>query len=89
VSDVIWQEEFCRRCRDEHDEIVPAAGIVWGKLCPLDALGPRCLVCIGEQLGPDASRSVWKRDQQWAIYPLPIHNSARRQASSVSTSTCP
>ena len=76
MSGVEWQREECRRCRDEHGEHVPATGIVWGKLCPPETLGPRCLVCIREQLGQYAAESVWKRDHVWAIYPMPIEASS-------------
>lgn len=82
--------EWCRRCLDEgggplveHPVLVPADGIVWGKLCPPDALGPRCLDCIEEQLGSYAAGSVRRRDHQWAIYPLDHSAVSQPQPESV------
>jgi len=39
VSDVV---EWCRECRDEEVEIQPAEFILWGKLFPPEAMGPKC-----------------------------------------------
>ena len=43
--------EHCRNWIGEERCGKPAEFIVWGKLFPLDALGPRCYDCAAEQVG--------------------------------------
>jgi hypothetical protein len=88
--------EWCRRCLDLgggplalEPKLVPADGIVWGKLNPPEALGPRCLDCIEEQCGYYAAASVRSQDHTYAIFPLGQDRSAARHASPSSESTCP
>lgn len=45
----------------------PAEFIVWGKLFPPDALGPRCYDCAAEQIGHNALAAR----SGYAIYRLP------------------
>jgi hypothetical protein len=54
--------EWCRACRDE-DRLTPAIVIVWGKLFPPEALGPRCWDHAAEHV--DMSRL-----DQWAVFDL-------------------
>jgi hypothetical protein len=61
--------EFCRRCRDEGRGSVAAQFIVWGKLFPREALGPRCYDCMTEQL--DHIGHCRSCREQAAIYELP------------------
>jgi hypothetical protein len=46
--------EWCRECRDEREygaPGVPAEFILWGKLLPPEALGPRCYSHAAKHLG--------------------------------------
>ncbi len=45
--------ERCRECRDE-DMDVRADLILWGKLFPPEALGPKCLDCAAQYMSVDA-----------------------------------
>jgi len=56
--------EFCRECRDERDEYVPAQFIIWGKLCSPDKLGPRCYEHTQDLVG------FMDQVNQWAIFDL-------------------
>lgn len=41
----VHEPEYCRECRDEREWLapgVPADFILWGKLLPSEAFGPRC-----------------------------------------------
>ena len=42
--------EWCRTC-DDKGILSPAELIVWGKLFPKEALGPRCVFHFGEETG--------------------------------------
>jgi hypothetical protein len=72
VPDPKLTRETCRRdlvFADRHHEYCgkPAEYIVWGKLFPSEALGPRCADCVAEQL-PTVRLD---RLDQYAIYRLP------------------
>jgi hypothetical protein len=46
--------EFCRECRDEREWLappVPADFILWGKLLPPEAFGPKCYDHAAKHLG--------------------------------------
>jgi hypothetical protein len=59
--------EFCRECRDEgRDPIHHAEFILWGKLFPPEALGPRCYDHAEKHIG---SRGMSQIDQ-WAVFDL-------------------
>lgn len=58
--------EWCRACRDERDESVPAEFIIWGKLTPPEQLGPRCYEHTAAYIGPVAMSQI----SQWAIFDL-------------------
>lgn len=65
--------ESCRQCRDELPfgaPSVPADFILWGKLLPSDALGPKCYEHAKEWLGPRAMGQL----DQYAVFDLrPLH----------------
>lgn len=58
--------EFCRECRDERDEIVPAEFIIWGRLTPPEKLGPRCYGHTSDFAGGTGMSQI----DQWAIFDL-------------------
>lgn len=61
-------EQYCRECRDEREWLapgVPAAFILWGKLFPQEALGPRCYDHAARWLG----RGIDQVDQH-AVFDL-------------------
>lgn len=67
--------EFCRECRDEAHERngysqdwnpVPADFILWGKLLPPEALGPKCFYHAQEHLGWSAMYKI----EQYAVFDL-------------------
>lgn len=53
----------------------PAKYIVWGKLFPKEALGPRCRDCLEDQCGHRGPT-----DPIYAIYDLPDFDIIRKQA---------
>lgn len=71
--------EFCRACRDERDEIVPADFILWGKLLPSGQLGPRCYNHATAHIGVLAMAQI----DQWAVFDLRPFNRALAQSSGV------
>jgi len=58
--------EYCRACRDEREETVPADFIIWGKLAPPEHLGPRCYNHTADYIGSTAMHQI----SQWAIFDL-------------------
>lgn len=68
--------EWCRACKDERDdlpyderlvyEIQPADFIVWGKLFPASALGPRCYDHAAREIG----HYPLARDSGYAVFDL-------------------
>lgn len=60
--------EYCRECRDENwsNNAVPAVFILWGKLFPPEALGPRCYAHAAKHVG---ERNMSQIDQ-WAVFDL-------------------
>ena len=73
--------EFCRACRDERDEIVPAEFILWGKFFPPEQLGPRCYNHTADYIGSTAMNQL----SQWAIFDLrPLQVRPLRRLSSAS-----
>ena len=63
--------EFCRECRDElyagtRDRIKAADFILWGKLFPADALGPRCYDHAERHIGG----AGMSRLDQYAVFDL-------------------
>jgi hypothetical protein len=62
--------EFCRHRNDDDGKLCgqPAKMIVWGKLFPPDALGPRCYDHAAEQIG---HRAAGDRSPGYAIYHFP------------------
>lgn len=52
-----WIEETVNHCGQ------PAIAIVWGKLFPSPALGPKCLDHLGKYVDP-------YRFEQWAVFDL-------------------
>ena len=60
--------ESCRECRDEGKEIpVPATVIIWGKLFPPEALGPKCDNHAAIHIGGDYYSP---RLANWAVFDL-------------------
>lgn len=51
----------------------PALFIVWGKLFPLECLGPRCAVCVIDQLTAAGYHTYTALDKRagYAIYHIP------------------
>lgn len=78
-SDRKWIE-FCRACRDERDEIVPADFILWGKLLPSEQLGPRCYNHATAYIGVLAMTRI----DQWAVFDLRPLNRALTQSTEAS-----
>lgn len=64
IIDGVKMLEYCRECRDESDEFVPADFIIWGKLSPPEKLGPRCYRHTEELV------DHMTRIDQWAIFDL-------------------
>ena len=61
--------EWCRECRDERpmgSPGVPADFILWGKLLPPAALGPRCYDHAAAHLG----HAAMSRIDQYAVFDL-------------------
>jgi hypothetical protein len=63
--------EWCRECRDEREfkfmaPGVPAEFILWGKLFPPEALGPRCYDHAAKWLG----HGNMSRIDQYAVFDL-------------------
>ena len=69
--------EWCRECRDESQWLAPgreADFILWGKLFPPEALGPRCYDHAAKWIGPASMSQV----DQYAVYDLrPVHRLIR------------
>jgi hypothetical protein len=57
--------EWCRECRDE-DKPTPADFIIWGKLFPPEALGPKC----AEHAYRHVPQAFGPMMGQWAIFDL-------------------
>lgn len=59
--------QFCRECRDAEPSVLePAVFILWGKLFPPEALGPKCYDHAAEHVG----WSNMHRIDQWAVFDL-------------------
>lgn len=54
-----WTDEMANRCNK------PAEYVLWGKLIPPEALGPRCYDCAAKHIGTNALH-----DDAWAIVNL-------------------
>lgn len=68
------RREWCRECKDEREfgaPGVPADFILWGKLFPPEALGPKCWMHAEKHIG----RGMTQIDQ-WAVYDLRPINAA-------------
>lgn len=63
--------EFCRECRDElhagkRDRVRAAEFILWGKLFPAEALGPRCYDHAARHIGGAGMAML----DQYAVFDL-------------------
>lgn len=80
--------EWCRECRDEAAWLAPgreADFILWGKLFPPEALGPRCYDHAEKWIG----RADMLQIEMCAVYDLrPVHKAARgMSAADLGTAT--
>lgn len=75
-------QEFRRECRDERSWRSPgvqAEFILWGKLLPPEALGPRCYEHALKHLGSGAMGQI----DQYAVFDLRPLNRLRESLRSV------
>jgi hypothetical protein len=72
--------QTCRECRDElpiFSKNVPQADfILWGKLFPPEAMGPKCYDHAEKHIGYRGMSQI----DQWAVYDLrPVHDLLSKQ----------
>lgn len=65
------KREYCRECRDlEPSVFTPAEFILWGKLFPREALGPRCYEHAASHISPWGMGRI----EEYAVYDLRLVN---------------
>jgi len=59
-----WLDEANNRCGER------AVAILWGKLFPPEALGPRCEAHATAHCGERSLEEIFHPDRPWAVYDL-------------------